>query len=72
MTIWGTVFLPGMAVFMTGTMLGQRANGPEPRDAVGFAVLIAMLAGIWWINQLGARRLQRHIDEIDALTGGGE
>jgi hypothetical protein len=65
-------FLPGMAVFMTGTMLVQRANGPEPRDALGFAVLIAMLAGIWWLNQLGARRLQRHIDEIDTLTGGGE
>lgn len=65
-------FLPGMAVFMTGTMLGERASGPEPRDAVGFAVLIAMLAGVWWLNQLGARRLQRHIDEIDTLTGGKE
>jgi hypothetical protein len=65
-------FLPGMSVFMTGTMLAQRANGPEPRDALGFAVLIAMLAGIWWLNQLGARRLQRHIDEIDALTEGNE
>ena len=65
-------FLPGMSVFMTGTMLAERANGPEPRDAVGFAVLIAMLAGIWWLNQLGARRLQRSIDEMDALTGGNE
>ena len=65
-------FLPGMAVFMTGTMLADRPNGPEPRDALGFAVLSALLVGIWWINQLGARRLQKHIDEIDVLTEGTE
>jgi hypothetical protein len=65
-------FLPGMAVFVTGTMFAQRPSGPEPRDAVGFAVMIALFVGIWWINQLGARRLQKHIDEIDALTEGTE
>ncbi len=65
-------FLPGMAVFMTGTMLAGRPSGPEARDAVGFAVLIALFVGIWWINQLGARSLQRHIDEIDALIEGTE
>ena len=65
-------FLPGLTVFMTGTMLSARPSGPEPRDAVGFAGLIALFAGIWWINQLGARSLQKHIDEIDALTEGTE
>jgi hypothetical protein len=65
-------FLPGMAVFMAGTMLAGRPSGPEPRDAIGFAVLTALFVGIWWINQLGAGRLQKHIDEIDALTEGTE
>jgi hypothetical protein len=65
-------FLPGMAMFMTGTMLAGRPSGPEPRDAAGFVVLIVLLVGIWWINQLGARNLQKHIDEIDALTGRAE
>ena len=35
-----------------------------------FAGMVAALAGVWWLNQFGARKLQRHIDEIDALTGG--
>lgn len=65
-------FLPGMAVFMTGTLLEKRSgDGLGPIDAVGSAVMLAAFAGIWWLNQLGARRLQRHIDEIDALTGEG-
>jgi hypothetical protein len=63
-------FLPGLAVFMTGTLLEKRAGvGLGPIDAIGSAVMLAVFAAVWWLNQLGARRLQRHIDEIDALTG---
>ncbi len=63
-------FLPGLAVFMTGTMLEKRAaEGLGPIDAIGSAVLLAVFAGVWWLNQLGARRLQRHIEEIDVLMG---
>jgi hypothetical protein len=63
-------FLPGMAVFMTGTMLEKRTGeGLGTIDAIGSAVLLAVFVGVWWLNQVGARRLQRHIAEIDALTG---
>ena len=63
-------FLPGMAVFMTGTLLEKRSGpGLGPIDAIGSAVLLAVFAGVWWINQLAARKLQRHIGEIDVLTG---
>jgi hypothetical protein len=66
-------FLPGMAVFMTGTLIEKRASvGLGPIDAIGLALMMAVFAGVWWLNQLGARRLQRHINEIDALTGGSE
>ena len=34
--------------------------------------MAAMFYGVWWINQRAVRKLQRHIDEIDALTGGAE
>lgn len=65
-------FLPGLALLLIG-------NGQDPATAaqvpiwqrwVALAVMGAVFAGVWWINQLGARRLQRRIDEIDALTGG--
>ncbi len=63
-------FLPGLAVFMSGTMLEKRATvGLGPIDAAGSAVILAVFAAVWWLNQLGAQRLQRHINEIDALTG---
>jgi hypothetical protein len=47
-------------------------GGPQLRDAIGVAVLAAVFAGVWWVNQLAARKLQRHIGEIDALTGASE
>ena len=63
-------FLPGMAVFMTGTLLEKRAGaGLGAIDAIGSVVLLAVFAGVWWLNQLAARKLQRHIGEIDVLTG---
>jgi hypothetical protein len=63
-------FLPGLAVFMTGTLLEKRAGaGLGAIDAIGSVVLLAVFAGVWWLNQLAARKLQRHIGEIDVLTG---
>jgi hypothetical protein len=63
-------FLPGMALFMAGTLIEKRAKvALGPVDAVGSAVLVGILVGVWWINRLAARKLQRHIDEIDTLVG---
>ena len=65
-------FIPGLVVMSVGNGLDPEfaAKGPPlwVRWLV-FAGMGAALAGIWWLNQLGARKLQRHIDEIDALTG---
>jgi hypothetical protein len=35
---------------------------------LALAIVTGVLAGVWWLNQLGARRLERRIIEIDALT----
>jgi hypothetical protein len=63
-------FLPGMALIVIGAMRAR--GGPQLRDAIGITVLAAVFAGVWWVNQLAARKLQRHIGEIDALTGASE
>jgi len=62
-------FVPGMVLIVTGTWIGERESGPEWFDAIGGAVMVAIFVGVWWLNQLGARKLQRHIVEIDALIG---
>jgi hypothetical protein len=63
-------FLPGLAMILFG-------NGSAPAAANGspvwgrwlaLAIVTGVLAGVWWLNQLGARRLERRIIEIDALT----
>ncbi len=66
-------FLPGMGLFLTGTLLQKRAEGGLKliSDGIGPAVVVAVFAGVWWLNQVAARKLQRHIDEIDALMGEG-
>jgi len=65
-------FIPGLVVMTLG-------NGMDPEFAAKgpplwvrwlvFAGMGAALAGVWWLNQYGARKLQRRIDEIDALAG---
>jgi voltage-gated potassium channel Kch len=67
-------FLPGMALLMAGSLDAPdtHPDGASWRDAVGLAVMAAIFIGVWWLNQLGARKLQKHIDEIDVLTGGNE
>lgn len=64
-------FLPGLALVMLGG--GQDATLAAKTPLWGrwltLALTIGVFAGIWWLNQVAARRLQRHIDEIDVLTG---
>ena len=62
-------FLPGMVLIIIGRMLSL-PDGPAQRQWIGLAAMLAILIIIWWLNQLGARVLQRHIDEIDSLIGG--
>lgn len=64
-------FLPGFVLILGAGLWAKALSGVLSwRDAVGTAALLAILVGIWWLNQLGARKLQRRIDEIDALVGG--
>jgi hypothetical protein len=67
-------FLPRLALMIAGNGLDPRieaAGPPHWARWLALGVIVAIFAGIWWINQLGARRLQKRIDEIDALTGEG-
>ena len=34
-----------------------------------FRIVLSIFGFVWWINQVVARKLQKRIDEIDALTG---
>jgi len=68
-------FIPGMGLVFA-------ANGYYPEiEAAGppiwarwlvLAGLFAIFFGVWWLNQFVARKLQKRIDEIDALTRGTE
>lgn len=65
-------FLPGLVLMVVGSwnVRETHPDGPGWRDAVGLTVMAAIFGGIWWLNQLAARKLQKRIDEIDVLTGG--
>ena len=64
-------FVPGLVMVLVGSLLVKTAAGKALGliDAIGLAVMLAVFVGVWWVNQLAARKLQRHIDEIDALMG---
>ncbi|MBT2134223.1 hypothetical protein KK137_07765 [Croceibacterium sp. LX-88] len=69
-------FLPGLFVIMLGGRAVRLSKTGETA-AVGWQELVllgiigASLGGLWWWNQKAAAKLQRHIDDIDALTGRG-
>ena len=68
-------FLPGMALIFIGNGLHPQTQAAGPAVWVRwlvFAGIFAMTGGVWWLNQVAARRLQKRIDEIDALTGSTE
>ena len=65
-------FAPGLAVMMLGPTI---ARDPSALLQMGrgqiFSILFvaAVFAGIWWLNLHGADKLQKAIDDIDALRG---
>ena len=65
-------FLPGLALVFLGHGYDPEINAAGPPSWMRwliFAGIFAMLGFIVWLNRLGARRLQKRIDEIDLLTG---
>ena len=64
-------FIPGLAMILIGNGMETPAGQGPPIWVrwLALAVMAGVFAGIWWLNQRVARKLQRHIDEIDALTG---
>jgi hypothetical protein len=65
--------IPGVALVLIG-------NGQDPELSrqvpiwqrwVGLGFMITTFTGVWWLNQMAARKLQCRINEIDALTGEG-
>jgi hypothetical protein len=70
-------FLPGLVLVIVGSA-SARAGGAvavamaKPIEWIAVAIAGVLFAGIWWLNQRIADKLQRRIDEIDALTGDPE
>lgn len=62
---------PGLAVNLLANTLDHVAQGTGTLAGglLPLAGMMALFFGIWSLNQRGARKLQKHIDEIDALTG---
>ncbi|GAA0276614.1 hypothetical protein GCM10009127_16670 [Alteraurantiacibacter aestuarii] len=62
-------FVPGLAVLL----LAPLALSPQIGELSWFKVVLKVslaplvFAAVWWLNKLGARKLQAMIDEIDAL-----
>lgn len=64
-------FIPGMALVLAGpAMLAPRAQLADAlaEMAMPFAFAAAVLAGVWWLNKQGARKLAGEIAELDALA----
>ncbi|WEK47577.1 MAG: hypothetical protein P0Y56_04595 [Candidatus Andeanibacterium colombiense] len=64
-------FIPGLAIFMAGTITARPPHswGQAIGSAIGCAVTVGLFAGLWWLNRRVAAKLQKRIDEIDALRG---
>jgi len=66
--------LPGMALIIAGNGLDPEIEAAGPPIWARWLILFGMAAFVgfyWWMNQAAARKLQRRIDEIDALMGEG-
>jgi hypothetical protein len=59
-------FAPGMMLSFFAVPI---VPGKEWAKATSILLTIAVFAGVWWLNKKGARRLQRAIDDLDAMTG---
>jgi hypothetical protein len=67
-------FAPGLMVMMFGPTLARDPAGflqMAWRESLSMLVIVAVFVGIWWLNRRGARKLQKAIDELDALGGDG-
>lgn len=60
-------FAPGMVLFNVGLLLRQ-PGPPLAQRLVLPAMMLAVFVGIWLLNLKGARRLQREIDDLDAIA----
>ena len=64
-------FAPGLALMMLAPVV---ENGPQallrfsPGAFVSIGVICLVFLGVWWLNRRAAAKLQRAIDELDALT----
>lgn len=61
-------FVPGMLLFNAGLLMHQPGPPMVQRLPIP-ALVIAVFLGIWLLNRRGAQRLQREIDDLDALDG---
>lgn len=62
-------FAPGMILLMMGRWFQSHVpNRSLAMDHLGIllasGVVVLVFGGIWWLNQLGARRLQKQIDAL--------
>jgi purine-cytosine permease-like protein len=62
--------VPGLAVFTIGQELAKPPRHPQ-HHWIGFAVYVAILVlifvGVWWLNQMAVRFLQKQIDELNGI-----
>lgn len=65
-------FAPGLLLMLLAPGIRHGIGALGTGAWIAVAINLAMFGGIWWLNRYGARRLQKAIDEIDALTGEGE
>jgi hydrogenase-4 membrane subunit HyfE len=61
--------VPGLALFLLAPVLRHGLGALNTGLAIALAVNVLMLGGVWWLNRLAARQLQRAIDDLDALAG---
>jgi hypothetical protein len=69
-------FVPGLAVFFTGTAVSQWTFHPVGMGSLlkGYGIVVGLSAAVffavWKLNQRAADKLQAQIDEMIALRGG--
>jgi hypothetical protein len=64
-------FVPGLALMVLAPAVENGLQGLRhfsPGDLVAIAILALVFLGIWLLNRRAARKLQKAIDELDALT----
>lgn len=66
--------VPGLVVFLVGASLTPANPTPFFAKAIvlafSLAFAAAVFAGVFWINQIGARQLKAEIDKLDAARRG--